>query len=180
MLKKIVSGLAVVLLVLIAVVAMQPAAFRIERTLGIEAPPEAILPHIASLRAMNVWSPWVEMDPKMKIDYAGPDSGVGARSSWDGPEMGKGRLEVTGLEPPRKVEMRLEMLEPMSASNRVTFLLEPTSAGTDVTWLMEGENDFAGKLFSLLMDMDQMVGGEFAKGLASLKALVEAEATARR
>ena len=30
------------------------------------------------------------------------------------------------------------------------------------------------------MDMDQMVGGEFAKGLASLKALVEAEATARR
>jgi hypothetical protein len=94
--------------------------------------------------------------------------------------MGKGRLEVTGLEPARRIEMRLEMLEPMAASNHVTFLLEPTSAGTDVTWRMEGENNFAGKLFSLLMDMDQMVGGEFAKGLASLKALVETEATARR
>jgi hypothetical protein len=180
MLKKLAWGLGIVLLVLVAVVAMQPSAFRIERTLAIQAPPEVILPHITSLRAMDVWSPWVKLDPKLKVDYAGPESGVGARSSWEGPEMGKGRLEVTGLEPPRKVEMRLEMLEPMSASNRVTFLLEPSSAGTDVTWRMEGENDFAGKLFSLLMDMDQMVGGEFDRGLASLKALVETEATARR
>ena len=76
--------------------------------------------------------------------------------------------------------MRLEMLAPMSATNRVTFLLEPTSAGHRRDLADGRQNDFAGKLFSLLMDMDQMVGGEFAKGLASLKTLVEAEATARR
>jgi hypothetical protein len=178
--RKLAVGLGVALLVLAAVVALQPAEFRVERTLTIQASPEVVLPHIASLRAMDVWSPWVKMDPKLEVDYAGPESGVGARSSWEGPEMGKGRLEITGLEPARRVEMQLEMLEPMAASNRVTFLLEPTAEGTEVTWRMEGRNGFSGKLFSLLMDMDQMVGGEFAKGLASLKALVEAEATARR
>ncbi len=180
MLKKIALGLAVVLLFLVAVVALQPAAFSVERTLAIQAPPEVVIPHIESLRAMDVWSPWVKMDPKTKITYQGPESGVGARSSWEGPEIGKGRLEITGLKPAREVEMRLEMLAPMAGTNRVTFLLEPTSAGTDVTWRMEGRNDFVGKLFSLLMDMDQMVGGEFARGLASLEALLEAEATARR
>ena len=180
MLRKIALGLAVALLVLIIVVALQPSAFTVERTVAIQAPPEAIVPHIENLRAMDVWSPWVKMDPKMKIAYEGPVAGVGARSSWEGPQIGTGRLEITGIEPAREVEMTLEMLAPMAATNRVRFLLEPTAAGANVTWRMDGRNNFMGKLFSLLMDMDQMVGGEFAKGLASLKSLVEAEATARR
>jgi hypothetical protein len=60
------------LLVLVAVVSMHPSAFRIVRTLAIQASPEVILPHITSLRAMDVWSPWVKLDPKLKVDYAGP------------------------------------------------------------------------------------------------------------
>jgi len=32
-----------------------------------------------------------------------------------------------------------------------------------------------GKAMSLVMDMDAMIGGDFEKGLASLKALVEPE-----
>jgi len=47
-----------------------------------------------------------------------------------------------------------------------------------VTWRMEGHNGFLGKAFALFMGMDKVVGGEFEKGLASMKTLAESEARA--
>ena len=83
--------------------------------------------------------------------------------------MGTGRLTITSVEPPRQVEMRLEMLTPMQATNRLLFTLAPVDAATQVTWRMEGRNGFLGKAIGLFVDMDAMVGGDFEKGLASLK-----------
>jgi hypothetical protein len=40
---------------------------------------------------------------------------------------------------------------------------------------MSGNNSFMGKAFSLVMNMDRMIGGQFEKGLADLKALAERE-----
>jgi hypothetical protein len=40
---------------------------------------------------------------------------------------------------------------------------------------MDGENTFFGKAASLVFDMDEMVGGDFARGLAALKAEIETE-----
>jgi hypothetical protein len=176
MLKRIVligGGLA---LAAAAFVATRPAHFVIERTERVEAPPAVVYSHIASLRKMDVWSPWVRMDAQMKVAYEGPDSGVGARSAWQGPEMGAGRLTVTGVTPERAVEMRLDMLAPMEASNRILFTLAPAGRATDVTWRMEGENGFVGKAMSLLVDMDEMIGGPFEQGLTALKDVAEADA----
>jgi hypothetical protein len=39
---------------------------------------------------------------------------------------------------------------------------------------MSGRNNFIGKAFGLFVDCDKMVGGQFEKGLASMKAIVEA------
>jgi hypothetical protein len=39
---------------------------------------------------------------------------------------------------------------------------------------MDGENNFMSKAFSLVMDMDKMIGGDFEKGLASMKTVAEA------
>jgi hypothetical protein len=179
MLRKLLLALAALVAILVVFVALQPAAFSVERSHRIAAPPERIYPHIASLRAMDVWSPWAKMDPKLKTVYAGPDAGVGASSSWEGPEMGKGRLEITRAVAPREVDMQLTMLEPMAASNEIRFRLEPEGADTAVSWSMSGRNGFVGKLFSLFLDMDTMVGGEFAKGLAALERQVHADATAQ-
>jgi len=46
--------------------------------------------------------------------------------------------------------------------------------GTRVTWAMDGHNGFMGKAFSLLMNMDKTVGGDFERGLGALKAVAEA------
>jgi hypothetical protein len=39
---------------------------------------------------------------------------------------------------------------------------------------MSGNRNFLFKAFGLFMSMDRMLGGEFEKGLASMKAVVEA------
>jgi hypothetical protein len=44
------------------------------------------------------------------------------------------------------------------------------------TWSMEGRNNLMGKAFSVFMNMDKMIGGDFERGLAGLKAIAEAEA----
>jgi hypothetical protein len=176
MTRRILMASAALALLAAAFVATRPAAFAIERTERVEAPAAVVYGHIASLRAMDVWSPWVRMDANLKLAYAGPESGVGARSEWEGPEMGRGRLTVTAVNPPDQVEMRLDMLAPMAASNRILFTLAPAGAGTDVTWRMEGRNGFLGKFMTLIVDMDEMIGVPFEQGLAALKDVAEADA----
>ena len=39
---------------------------------------------------------------------------------------------------------------------------------------MTGRNNFMSKAFCLFMNMDKMVGGDFEKGLANMKSVVEA------
>jgi hypothetical protein len=41
---------------------------------------------------------------------------------------------------------------------------------------MTGKNNFIGKAMCLVMNMDRMVGGEFEKGLADMKRIVEGTA----
>jgi uncharacterized protein YndB with AHSA1/START domain len=176
LLKKIALALGALLALLVVVIAMQPSSFAIERSAEIEAPPEVVYRHIENLRAWEAWNPWQKLDPEMKTSYAGPEAGVGASSSWDGPNAGKGRMTITGVKPGREVEVELEFLAPMAATNRALFALAPSGTGTRVTWRMEGTNGFAAKAIGLVMDMDQMVGSEFEKGLASMKTLAEADA----
>ena len=179
MLKKIALGLGVVLAVLIIVIALQPSAFVIERSANINAPADILYAQIADLRAWEAWSPWAKMDPQMKSTFEGPASGVGAITSWEGPEAGKGRMEITAVKPNREIDIKLDFLAPMQATNRTVFSLTENNASTTVHWRMEGNNSFAGKGFALFMNMDKMVGGDFDKGLASMKTLAEAAAQKR-
>jgi len=69
--------------------------------------------------------------------------------------------------------MQLDMLKPMKARNAVEFTLQPNGSGTTVTWAMSGRQPFIGKLMTIFIDCDRMVGGQFEKGLANLKATAE-------
>jgi polyketide cyclase/dehydrase/lipid transport protein len=175
-LKIIVLGLVAVIGVLAIIVAIQPAAFVVERSASIQAPASLIYPHIVSPRAMNGWSPFALGDPNMTIEYSGPESGVGAKSAWQSAKLGVGSMTVTEAKPAELVTLRLDFEKPMQATNTARFILEPQGSGTRVTWRMEGRNGFVGKAFSLLMNADKMVGGQFENGLASMKTLTETEA----
>lgn len=176
---KVCVALAASIAALVVVVAMQPSSFAVERSTAIRAPADIIYGHIENLRTMDTWSPWSKMDPQMKITYEGPEAGVGASSSWDGPKVGRGRMTITAAKVDQEVDIRLEFLAPMRATNRTVFALSQADDSTRVTWRMEGTNGLIGKAFALFMNMDKTVGGDFERGLAALKLLAETDAEKR-
>jgi hypothetical protein len=172
----IVAGLAVV--AVLGYAATRPDTFRVERTARIAATPEQIYPWIEDLRANERWSPYYRKDPAMRSVYGGPTRGVGASVEFEGNrEVGSGRVTITGSTPYRLVRMRLQMFKPIKGDNVVEYVLEPTGTGaTEVTWALNGRQPYLGKVMSLVFDMDEMIGADFAAGLVNLKSLVEGRA----
>jgi len=71
------------------------------------------------------------------------------------------------------VRIKLEFLRPFKATNTAEFTFQPQGNQTIVTWTMSGKNNFLSKAFGLVMNCDKMIGGDFEKGLASMKSIVE-------
>lgn len=152
----------------------KPSQFELSRSIDIDAAPATIHPHINTLAAMNQWNPWATYNPKSVIAYEGPASGPGAIYTWSGSKMGEGRFMITESTP-LEIKAVLTMIKPMKADNKVTFSLAPSGSGTRVTWSMAGTSSFVHKLMHTVINMDKMVGTEFEKGLAGLKAAVESK-----
>ena len=174
MLKKILIALAVIVIVFLVVVALQPADFRIARSATISAPPSAVFTLVNDLHKWESWSPWAKLDPAMKTTYDGPPTGTGASYAWVGNrEVGEGRMTITESHPDDLVRFKLAFLKPMKATHASEFTFKPEGNQTIVTWSMTGTNGFVEKAFSLVMNLDKMVGGDFEKGLAQMKTLLE-------
>ena len=73
----------------------------------------------------------------------------------------------------RRTMKKRAVEKPMAAHNIAEFTLVPNGAGTEVTWSMRGPTPFIGKIFHVFMNMDRMVGDDFAAGLGQIKALAE-------
>lgn len=177
MLKKILIAIAVLVVVLAIVVAMQPSEFRIERTAAIAAPPSAVFAQVNDFHHWDAWSPWAKLDPAMKKTYEGAPAGVGAVSTWSGnQDVGEGRATITESRPDELIRIKLEYLRPFEATNTAEFAFKPEGDHTMVTWSLYGSNNFMAKAFGLVMDMDDMLGSQFEQGLESLGSAVTAAA----
>lgn len=177
MFKKILIGLAVVILILVVVTALQPADFKVERSTTVNAPPATVFGNVNNFHKWEAWSPWAKMDPAMKTTYEGPEAGTGAKYTWVGDsKVGEGKMEITDSKPAELVKIKLDFIKPVAATNDTVFDFKPEGSGTKVTWTMTGKKNFMMKGFGLVMSMDKMVGGDFEKGLAQMKAVSEAAA----
>ena len=172
-LAYVVGMLLVAAIGIVAFAAMQPGAFRYERSAVIAAPPEKIIEIVTDFRRYGEWSPWEKLDPGMKRTHSGAPTGVGAVYEWDGnDDVGAGRQEVVSVDPNR-VHMKIEFLRPMQANNAIDFDLVPERDATKVTWSLYGENPLVARIFTMFMDVEAMVGKDFETGLANLKAAAE-------
>ena len=175
MLKKILAVIPVIVVVFVIIVALQPAEFRVARTATVTAPAEVVFAQVNELKKWDSWSPWVKLDPAMKQTYEGPASGTGAISRWAGNnQVGEGSMTITESRPNELIRFNLEFIKPMAGTSTAEFSFKPEGSRTTVTWSMSGKNNFIAKAMCLFMNMDKMVGGEFEKGLSSLKSIAEA------
>lgn len=177
MLKTILIALVVIVIVFVVVVAMQPSEFRVARSTTVSAPPGTVFAQVNDFHKWEAWNPWGKIDPAMKQTYEGAPAGVGAVYTWAGNnEVGEGRMTITESRPSDLIRVRLEFFKPLRATNTAEFTFKPEGNQTAVTWSMFGQNNFMAKAIHLFMNMDKMIGGQFEKGLASMKSIVESPA----
>lgn len=158
---------------IVAYAALQPGAFSVKRALRMTAPPEKIFPLINDFSLWPKWSPWEKLDPGMTRTMSAVPSGKGATYAWQGTKAGAGRMEILDTTPNARIDIRLNYIKPFKAENRTVFLLSVRGEETEVSWEMSGTKNLVMKIFGLFMNMDKLVGGDFEKGLAAMKAEVE-------
>lgn len=177
MLKKILIGLAAVLVLLLILIAMQPSYYHVRRTAAIAAPPSTVFPLINDFHRWNDWSPWSKMDPAMKVTYGGAPAGKGATYHWAGnSDVGEGTMEIAESQPDSKIGINLDFIKPFAGHSLTVFNVTPTATGSAVEWDMGMENNYMGKAMGLFMNMDKMIGTQFEQGLAQMKTIAESAA----
>src|SRR5262245_55819774 len=175
MIINILIGLVAIIAILLIVVALRPGDFRVERSATLAAPAAALFEQVNDHHKFAEWNPFMKLDPNVKNTYSGPDSGVGAVCSWEGNnKIGAGSATIIESKPGELVRERMDWLRPMKGTSTVEFTFKPAGDKTVVTWAMYGKNNFMGKLFSLFMDCEKMVGPQFEQGLANLGKVVTA------
>ena len=175
MIKKILIGLALVVVVLVIIIALQPSTYRVERSATMNAPAPVVFAQVNDFHKWNAWSPWAKLDPAMKQTFEGAPAGTGAIYVWTGnKEVGEGRMTITESHPSDLVKIKLEFIKPFAANSDTVFTFKPEGNQTRVTWTMNGDKNFIAKAFHLFVNIDKMVGGDFEKGLAQMKSVAEA------
>lgn len=174
---KTLAIIGVVLVVAIAGILLyattKPDSFRVQRVVLINAPSDKVFPLINDIKAWTAWSPYEKKDPAMKRTYGAVTAGKGATYAWDGDKnVGQGSIEMIESGP-RKIVIKLDFLKPFEAHNMGEFLLEPKGDSTSVTWATYGPSPYVSKVVGTFINIDDMIGRDFEKGLADLKAAAE-------
>jgi hypothetical protein len=178
MFKRILIVVVVIIAGFVAFAATRPGSYRVERSIKIDAPAPVVFAQLEDLKAWSAWSPWEAKDPLMKKTFEGATKGVGAGYTWQGNDkVGEGKMTITDSRPPSDLKLRLEFIKPFAAVATTELTVQPESATTsNVTWAMEGTNNLIAKIVGLVMNMDNMIGNDFDKGLAALRQVAETEA----
>lgn len=176
MLLYILLAIAVLIFLFLVFVATRPGEFRITRSATIAAQPSVVFDQVNDFHNWDAWSPWAKLDPNARNTFDGPTAGLGAGFAWDGNnKVGAGRMTIIESRPSHLIRIKLEFLRPFKSTNTAEYTFEPQGNQTLVTWSMFGNNNFMGKAFSLFCDMDKMIGKDFEKGLANMKAVSESK-----
>jgi hypothetical protein len=147
--------------------------YEVVRSTTIDAPSAVIHGFLVDFHEWTKWSPWEDVDPALERTYSGAERGVGAAYAWSGNrKAGKGSMELTGDEP-LTVTVAVEFQKPFKSSSTSVFELVPQGDVTEVTWRMTGPKTFGTKVMGIFTSMDKLIGPDFEKGLARLKAAAE-------
>ena len=126
MLRKILIGLAVLVLILVVVVAVQPSDFRVERTAKIAAAQGEVFAQVNDLHKWDAWSPWAKLDPDAKISFEGPEAGQGAAMYWAGNDkVGEGKMTVVESRPNDPVKLKVDFVKPFEGTSTSEFAFKP-------------------------------------------------------
>ena len=173
MLRKLAIAVVAIALLVVVVGLLLPRRWHVEQSIVINAPSTRIHPYIANLHSWQEWASWSrELDPQVRNSYEGPAEGTGAKWTWLGPKMGRGRMEIAMADPRIGVEIN-EAIESEAINAHSSFAYRAEGAGTRITWVDEGTLPVVlGGYFR--RSVERQLGAYFQQGLETLKRRVEA------
>jgi len=170
----VVAVIVVALVIIMTMAASKPDTFRVERTATIKADPGKVFSSINDFHNWAAWSPFEKLDPDMQKTFSGAASGKGAVYEWKGNnKAGAGRMEILESTAASKIVIKLDFLKPFEGHNTSEFIMSPRGNTTEISWAVYGPSPFMMKIMHVFMHMDQMMGKDFATGLANLKTVAE-------
>ncbi len=153
---------------------MADSTYTVRRSSEIGALVEAVYEQIVDFHKWTEWSPWEGLDPAMVRTYSGSAAGKGAIYTWSGNrKAGQGRMQILETTTPSHVLIDLVFEKPFKSHSVTEFTIEPRSDGSEVTWSMTGPNSLMTRVMGIFKSMDSLLGPDFEKGLAKLKANLE-------
>lgn len=167
-----------VLAALVVLGLLMPSRYAISRTATIAAPAEAVHTLVGHLDKWPEWMPWERDDPSVITSRGEKTTGVGASQSWTSSKAGDGEVEFTECDERTGIAYDMVFIvKDKRAPAKASIRYAPSGEGTEVTWSMSG--DLASMMPPVLRGlmrplMSAMIGKNFARGLASLKEMVEA------
>ena len=163
--------IVVALAVLAVIISMQPDEYEVERTATIDAPAGVVYEQVEDVRRWSDWAPWVKRIPEDKGQHGGADRGEGATYEWSSEDrdVGTGQMTILEANPGEYIEIKLEFFEPYESTTTTSFdFVAVDDDTTEVTWRMTGDNNFLSKAMSLFLNIEEMIGEDYEKGLANL------------
>jgi hypothetical protein len=156
---------------------MADDTYTVQRAVTIDARQERIYEQIIDFHNWTNWSPWEGLDPALQRTYSGAAAGPGAVYSWSGNrKAGQGRMEITDAAEPSRIQIALAFEKPFSSRSDTSFTITPEGSGSRVTWSMTGKQTLMIRMMGIVKSMDKLIGPDFEKGLARLKATTETPA----
>ena len=174
---KILKGLGIFILAIVLIYVVLaffgPKNYTVERTKEINAPAEVVFEQVSKFNNWQNWSPWKEKDPTATYTLTGEDGVVGTEYKWSGnPDLsGKGSMIINEVVPNQKFGYDLTFFEPWEMSSKGGFELTPNGETTTVKWYDKGDIPFAQRPFMLFMSLDDMIGGDFERGLTKIDSI---------
>ncbi|MFN0081441.1 MAG: SRPBCC family protein [Ferruginibacter sp.] len=173
--KKILIGLATVVLLLLILALFVSKDYKVERSITINKPKTEIFNYIKYLKNQNEYSKWARMDTGMRKVFMGTDATPGFISAWrsSNKDVGMGEQEIKKIIDGQQVDYEIRFEKPMK--DVATSFMRTDSIGaneTVVKWQIAGHMTYPGNLMGLVMD--KLIGGDLQTGLENLKKLQEA------
>ncbi|MGR3501077.1 SRPBCC family protein [Pseudaestuariivita sp.] len=163
-LKKIAAVTACATLGLAVASLALPRHVSIERSAVIDAAPERVIALAASNTGYQSFNPYWQLDPELKVDMFGPETGVGSGFHFASKD-GAGSQTVAKVSA-SQVDFDLD-LGPLGTPTQAIKAVA-TDAGTRVTWTMDADMGFNPVFRVMGLFMDGMVGPNFELGLENI------------
>lgn len=175
MLKKILIGLAVLIVALLLIGFLLPGSLHVSRSASVNASAEVIFEDINDLKKWQEWQYWNTLDPDMVVTYGDKTAGTGATYSWKGDsKVGEGTITITESVLDKSVASDLAFSggEPAKA----LYTIEPDGENQKITMAVDlnfGMNPIMRWVGFLILEKE--MNKAFDYGLANIKQRAEAK-----